>query len=122
MKDITVDFEEFWNGYPRKVGKQKAEIAWTKLRLAERIQAIKDSRDRQDRDRSWVNVTFIPYPATYMNQKMFNDSLDIGPKVVHPAHQEFQKPDPIKVVSREEGLAAMEEIFKIIGRPTGANR
>lgn len=68
-------FEEFWAVYPRRVAKANAEKAWHKairtadppviIDAARAFAAIKANEDKQ----------FIPYPATWLNQKRWLDDL-----------------------------------------------
>ena len=72
-------FTVFWTRYPRKVGKGAAARSWMKLGNAgEDLDAILDQCERQcaiwatwtERDRR-----FIPHPATWLNQRRFEDDL-----------------------------------------------
>jgi hypothetical protein len=68
-------FEQFWNLYPRKVGKKPASQKWQKLKLDQvghRI--IEDVKIRKDRDAQWKRG-FIPHPTTYLNQERWNDEI-----------------------------------------------
>lgn len=73
-------FDEFWQAYPRKRNKGQAERAWSKLQpnraLFERIMgALSTARTCQD----WVKEAgqYVPYPATWLNSKGWED--DYGP-------------------------------------------
>jgi hypothetical protein len=67
------DFETFWKAYPRKVGKDAAEKAWSKKKpiLADVIDALK----WQILSEQWAadGGKFIPHPATYLNQGRWQD-------------------------------------------------
>lgn len=71
-------FEEFWHHYPRRVGRGAAEKSWEKLRpdkvLFERILS---ALDRQKLCDDWQRDggRYIPYPATWLNQKRWEDDL-----------------------------------------------
>lgn len=71
-------FAEFWEVYPRKVAKQAAEKAWTKLApaapemiepTAVAIAAVLAHRKRHD----WAgrDLDRVPYPATFLNAEKF---------------------------------------------------
>ena len=71
-------FLEFWEKYPKKVGKGEALRIWKKLRpsneLSERIIAsvvahISDAQWKKESGR------FIPNPATFLNQGRYDDEL-----------------------------------------------
>lgn len=69
-------FEEFWSMYPRKTGKGKAEDSWNKIGatngLIEKILASVKSHMLYP---EWQkdNGQFIPNPATWLNQKRWED-------------------------------------------------
>lgn len=76
-KDISPAFEDFWNLYPRKVAKQNAVKAWRKIG-ADDSQAIIDSimanvRERINGEWKGKDVQYIPHPATYLNQRRWED-------------------------------------------------
>lgn len=68
---LRSEFEDFWKGWPNKVGKPKALTAFIGKRKSHSLQAIIAGRDRYVRtkppDRPWLN------PATFLNQERFND-------------------------------------------------
>lgn len=72
----TYPFEEFWKAYPKKKAKEAARKAWVKLKPDETlgkeiIQAVMESAKTKD----WLkeNGKYIPYPATYLNGKRWED-------------------------------------------------
>jgi hypothetical protein len=67
-------FTEFWSAYPKRVAKEDARKALSKIKLtddlfAKMLQAIKDqglaSMDKQ----------FVPFPATWLNKKRWEDEI-----------------------------------------------
>lgn len=69
-------FAEFWAAYPRKVAKQDALKAWTKLKLVngdfERVMgALQAAKLTEQWSRD--NGKFIPFPATWLNGRRFED-------------------------------------------------
>lgn len=75
IPDFTEDFDTFWKAYPKKVGKGAAEKAWQKLKpnltvVLEAIEAHKQT-DQWSKD----NGQFIPHPATWLNQKRWEDEV-----------------------------------------------
>jgi len=67
-------FTEFWSAYPKRVAKEDARKALSKIKLtddlfAKMLQAIKDqglaSMDKQ----------FVPFPATWINKKRWEDEI-----------------------------------------------
>ena len=66
----------FWNAYPRKVGKGAAEKVWSKLKGDEELfTKILTAVDNQKNGESWLkeNGIYIPHPATWLNQKRWED-------------------------------------------------
>lgn len=70
------NFSSFWNSYPKKIGRGKCESIWKKLKPSQKliqtmilkIEAIKKT-DQWKKD----NGQFIPLPATWLNQKRWED-------------------------------------------------
>ena len=84
-KDVT--FEQFYNAYPRKVGRYTAEKSFKKL----------SNKDKNDAYKGLVNYLkywkasetekqFIPHPSTFINQKRWEDEIEIPIE-----KQEFKK-------------------------------
>lgn len=71
-------FTDFWDAYPKKTAKQDAERAWNKLHpskdLADKI--IEDVNVRKN-SADWLKDggQFIPYPATYLNKRRWEDEF-----------------------------------------------
>lgn len=73
---LSAAFDRFWEAYPRRQGKEAARKAWTKIRpddalLAEMLAALERQRasDQWRRD----GGQFIPYPATWLNGRRWED-------------------------------------------------
>lgn len=70
-------FEEFWQAYPKKVGKTAAQKAWSKLKSHKNsLELIKAALEWQRVSDQWTkeNGQFIPNPATYLNQGRWLDT------------------------------------------------
>jgi hypothetical protein len=68
-RDSSVLFEQFWATYPRKTNKQAAVKAFAKLKESEQHEAISNIK----RLFSNTPVEFVPHPATYINNKRWED-------------------------------------------------
>lgn len=71
-------FETFWTTYPRKVGKGAALKAWERLHPTNgQCEAIVAAVRVQCRCEQWTknNGQFIPHPATWLNQRRFEDEV-----------------------------------------------
>lgn len=72
-------FDEFWNTYPRKVGKEAARKAWKKIKPdAALFQKILHAVTETQKSEQWKkqNGQFIPHPATWLNQGRWDDVID----------------------------------------------
>ena len=75
-KEDIYPFDEFWTAYPKKKAKEAARKAWAKLKPDETlgkeiIQAVIESAKTKDWKKE--NGKYIPYPATYLNGKRWED-------------------------------------------------
>lgn len=71
-------FEMFWFLYPRKKSKGAAEKVWAKIKPNEQLQAlICDGVRRAKTSADWKkdDGKFIPYPASWLNDKGWEDGL-----------------------------------------------
>ena len=69
----AVDFDHFWNLYPRKVGKEAARSAWAKALLKASIDEIVAGAFRYAHDPNLPEKTFIPHPSTWLNEGRWSD-------------------------------------------------
>ncbi len=76
--DCESSFERFWAAYPKKTAKQQALKAWRKLEPDKAlIDVILSSLEQQKQSVQWTkdNGQYIPYPATWLNGKRWEDKL-----------------------------------------------
>ena len=69
-------FKKFWALYPRKKSKGNAENSWAKLKPTEQLQdRIFDGLERAKTSADWLKEggQFIPYPASWLNAKGWED-------------------------------------------------
>jgi len=69
-------FEAFWEKYPRKTAKQEAQKAFLKVKPDEQLfNRMLNAVELHKLTRDWKkdNGQFIPYPATWLNQKRWED-------------------------------------------------
>jgi len=73
IDQIDDGFEQFWNHYPKKVGKAAANKSWTKNKP--NIDDVLKALEWQKESDQWnkKDGQFIPNPATYINQKRWLD-------------------------------------------------
>ncbi len=111
-----IRFDKFWAAYPRKTAKGKAEKAWGKIRpddlLLEKIlAAVASQRNWHD----WIKQDgeFIPYPATWLNDKHWMNEQpkpgNGGSGQAVPAKPPAWEPWPVeKYLKCFEGLDEMD--------------
>lgn len=67
-------FDEFWDAYPRKVGKDKAKPKYAAaVRRAGNEQTVIDGAHRLATDPNLPEKQFIPYPTTWLERGGWND-------------------------------------------------
>ena len=69
-------FEEFWKAYPKKTAKKNALNAWEKINPNEELlKAILSALEQQKKSVQWQRERgqFIPYPATWLNGRRWED-------------------------------------------------
>ncbi len=90
-------FLEFWMAYPKKVGKGAAYSAYKKIKSPRpTLKTILDSIDAHGKTEQWKNKAFIPNPATFLNQRRWEDEFgpdDFSPGRPGPSRNN-QKPSP----------------------------
>ncbi len=81
-------FDRFWRAYPKKKGKQDARKAWDKLSPdMDLCRVMAAALERQKRSRDWLREDgrYIPYPATWLRGRRWEDEPDepIGPDGIY---------------------------------------
>ncbi len=74
-------FDEFWQAYPKKVGKGAALKAYAKLKPTEQLhKAMMLALSKQKKSEQWRKERgrYIPNPATWLNQTRWEDDLSTG--------------------------------------------
>ncbi len=74
-------FDRFWAVYPKKKSKGQAEKAWIKINPDDELLGVMlSSLERLKRSKDWLKDggQFIPYPATWLNAKGWEDELPVS--------------------------------------------
>ena len=80
-EEIDLYFARFWESYPRKEAKQTAKKAFEKLNPDETLlQTMLEAIERSKGTAQWreENGRFIPHPATWINQRRWEDEVKGG--------------------------------------------
>ena len=77
-----VQFDRFYTLYPRRQGKAMALKAWEKLSEEDRLQAIVGLKAQMPYFSE--DVKYIPFPASWLNQRRFDDEIEEDPRRKKP--------------------------------------
>lgn len=71
------EFDRFWSAYPKKVGKEPARKAFDKALGIAAIESLLTAIERQKCSSQWSrdNGQYIPNPATWLNQRRWEDEI-----------------------------------------------
>lgn len=78
--EAQTKFDRFWLAYPKRVGKGAAEKAFAKANINGHFEDVLVALERQKLSDQWQkdNGQFIPNPATWLNQKRWEDEVAGG--------------------------------------------
>lgn len=69
-------FDEFWKTYPVKKNKVRAKKIWDKNKLSMLVTLICcDVMTRSQKDSQWQDKRYIPHPATYLGNRLWEDEI-----------------------------------------------
>jgi len=99
-------FDEFWNNYPRKIGKQKC-ANWFRVHKVDKplLDKMLNAINEQKQSEQWRrdNGQYIPHPYTWLNQGRWEDESEIDLTA---------KPTEQQIEAQERKEAKMAEINK----------
>lgn len=105
------DFDQFWNAYPNKTGKQAVIKKW-KIKKPD-IDVVLKALSWQTKSKKWTDG-FIPNPLTYVNQSLWEDeqvSITAQPKPV----KVIEKPlPPVKPMDKEKHAKVFGQINGVL--------
>ena len=104
-KQTMALFEDFWNAYPKKKAKADSRKAWKKLKpSAELVKQIIEAVKLQLQPEDWQKDKgrYIPYPATYLNGRRWEDEI--------PAQPEPKRGDPDWFPTEEGARELLQEV------------
>jgi uncharacterized protein YdaU (DUF1376 family) len=94
-KNTLKRFDSFWSEYPKKKSKGQAERAWLKLNPSEQLVASMIATIKQAKtSKEWTKEDgqFIPYPATWLNAKGWEDEYTPVAAKSKPQSGTFSEP------------------------------
>lgn len=74
QKVTRESFNRFWEQYPKKIGKGAAEKAWMKVSPELELRIIA-AITAQKKSEQWKDPQYIPHPATWLNQRRWEDEV-----------------------------------------------
>ena len=78
-KEYGEFFERFWDAYPKRKGKETARKTFRKLNVDEELmETMLCAIEREKQSAQWRENggKYIPYPATWLNQRRWEDEPD----------------------------------------------
>lgn len=103
-------FDEFWDLYPKKVGKKPARDKWKAKKLDAKAEMIlKDVANRARADRRWLEG-YVPNPATYITQERWTDEIQ-GAASQSPSAVPMGKPKGPSETPLEQAVAFARQQF-----------
>lgn len=106
------DFDKFWLGYPRRVGKGAAEKAWVKAVQGTEASVIIASLGSH---KFSEDINYIPHPATWLNQRRWEDVPTVGSSPAAAPVKLFPDGTPWKPLAEmtdEERRARVEQFWR----------
>ena len=80
-KYLPERFDAFWSAYPKKQAKQNAIKAWDKLKPTEELlREVSKGLKRWMQSEQWSDSRYIPMPATWLNQRRWEDEVYMSPQ------------------------------------------
>lgn len=78
-KELDTGFAQFWKAYPKKKAKGSAEKAWNKIDSS-LLTTILEAIENQKQSPQWKKEggQYIPYPATWLNSKSWEDEVEVA--------------------------------------------
>ncbi len=79
-RGINSEFDSFYATYPKKVAKHNAKKAWMKNKcsLEQVLPALEAHK------KNWKDPQFIPHPATWLNQRRWEDDITVNNTQANP--------------------------------------
>ena len=96
-KNYSLEFESFWEAYPRKVAKKEALRAFVKAREEVELEELVKATYEFANDANLPETQFIPYPATWLNRASWLDG---------PLPERIKSPEQLKAEAEAKAKEA----------------
>jgi hypothetical protein len=112
-------FDIFWKAYPRKKSKGDAEKAWKAIRpTKDLLSTILAAIDRAKASADWTKDggKYIPYPATWLNAKGWDDEESTSPTPTPDPDEinyRFTKDGTLETLTRRELDAEQKALLEL---------
>lgn len=102
-------FDLFWQAYPKKVGKEAARKAFSRVKVP--IESLLTAIERQKCGNQWLteNGRFVPNPATWLNQGRWEDDVTSTAPAAKPGYGVQGHHDPLHPLER----AAVDRVMGV---------
>jgi hypothetical protein len=99
-------FESFWQIYPKKIARLNAQRSWFKQGCDPIADIIMDALEKQARSPDWTkdNGKYIPYPASWLNGKRWEDETDGTDRPTDKPHAPGGEVERLAELRAEQGL------------------
>jgi hypothetical protein len=120
--EVLVDFDTFWNAYPKKQGKEKARQAWAKLNPNHTLNILILTRLEQHKaSEQWQreNGMYIPHASTWINGKRWEDELTAKPSFSLPKPRPaliIEQPAFKPTIGKDEAESILKRLVPSIGK------
>ena len=99
--EVEADFDVFWESYPMKKGKTKAEEHWHRIKPD--LSEVMASLEMQKKERLWLEsqkrfVPEWPYGSTWVNQQRWRDGYDPD----FEKHLKYEQEAPLRRQKEQE--------------------
>ncbi|AHB31669.1 hypothetical protein ArV2_gp59 [Arthrobacter phage vB_ArS-ArV2] len=90
---VSTDFDTFWAQYPRKAGKIAGRKAFEKAMKLTTLEQLLQGVELLKRETAGKELTFIPHPATWLNDGRWDDepTTSSKPTAASPWSKDFYK-------------------------------
>lgn len=77
-----MEFRDFWQEYPRRIGKEQATKEWGKLKPEIHDKVMKSLRDHKRFTWAGKEKKYIPHASTWLHKKRYEDEIEVDESVI----------------------------------------